>query len=845
MVLMFTMLILPALAAGQTQPSNAQEGKVAGNYVVQQSMELGYRVTGINGNESVYSTFVNLQDGPRLLDYTVNMRAITHVGSLFDNFYLNNAGYGGDPNNYSRLRVSKNRWYDFSGSFRRDLNYFDFNTLANPYNTANPYVSNAVSPHAMSTSRKMGDFNLTVAPQSPVRLRLGYARNVNEGPSFVTYHEGTDIRLNQNYRSRGDRYQVGADWKFAPRTQLSYDLFFEHSKMDTSWVDSNLSTFQTPSGLAVDLGVIYEPVLAKQPCGVNAISTAPVVSAGNIVKPDCNLYSYYSRTAPTRADFTTHQLSLVTNYFKNLDLNLAGTYSSGQNEMADFLETANTYVSRTNEVGFQFTGPAKVNRVSSSVDFGGTYHFTEELSLSNQMRWYYWRIPGTWDSFETACFASLPVAPSSVSANNAPPPYAGIGTAPGAGVGTTCAGLGYAAGGALSVRTGSVTSPVADTLSELYQRYTGEESMWDTTLLNFEPSRKLSLHAGFRYGNRNLKQDEATSSVAVNVPYLLWVTSPSPAHYITVPATTITTAEELAQTVNEEQTEKAFLAGFHASPFGAWRIVGDVEKIYVDAPFTRIAPRNGLRTKLRTTYRIKTRATVGASMDLFEGSNDVAPAGFTAAPEVNHRDHNHNASVYANVTPAAWLNLDVGYTYGDILSRTGTCMPIGSGIGVEGGTLAPCVPGTAILPVVLRYSDITNTGYFNLMVKPVKRVTVFFGYELTSTSGSLNWYRADTLAPFRLAADKVLVGGLAGTFVDGPNPRVAAGAIAYNFTRPAAGVALELVRNVTLKGAFNYYDYNEKTQPTAATSLSGGVVLGVVPRDFHGNTGTISVKYAF
>ena len=103
-----TTLMFSMMAAAQTQQSNAQEGKVAGNYVVEQSVELGYRVTGINGNESVYGTFVNLQDGPRLLDYTVNMRSITRTGSLFDSFYLNNAGYGGDPNNYSRLRVSKN-----------------------------------------------------------------------------------------------------------------------------------------------------------------------------------------------------------------------------------------------------------------------------------------------------------------------------------------------------------------------------------------------------------------------------------------------------------------------------------------------------------------------------------------------------------------------------------------------------------------------------------------------------------------------------------------------------------------------------------------------------------------
>ena len=33
-----------------------------------------------------------------------------------------NFGYGGDPNDVSRLRVSKNKWYNFDALFRRDEN---------------------------------------------------------------------------------------------------------------------------------------------------------------------------------------------------------------------------------------------------------------------------------------------------------------------------------------------------------------------------------------------------------------------------------------------------------------------------------------------------------------------------------------------------------------------------------------------------------------------------------------------------------------------------------------------------------------------------------------------------
>jgi hypothetical protein len=42
---------------------------------------------------------------------------------FFDNLFWTNSGYGGDPNNLSMLRISKNKWYNFSGSFRRNLTF--------------------------------------------------------------------------------------------------------------------------------------------------------------------------------------------------------------------------------------------------------------------------------------------------------------------------------------------------------------------------------------------------------------------------------------------------------------------------------------------------------------------------------------------------------------------------------------------------------------------------------------------------------------------------------------------------------------------------------------------------
>src|SRR5271166_1142735 len=194
------MLAAPRFALAQGLAQNDEEaspGRVWGDYNVQQSVEFGGRVADVNGNHQLYDTLVNLKSGPRLLGEELSMRSVSHSGALFDNLYLSSFGFGGDPNDVGRLRLEKNKWYNFVGLYRRDENFFDFNLFANPLNlnqgigaalkvspggfdpTTMPWYTN--SPHLQDITRQMGDFNLTLFPQSAIRVRLGYARNNNAG----------------------------------------------------------------------------------------------------------------------------------------------------------------------------------------------------------------------------------------------------------------------------------------------------------------------------------------------------------------------------------------------------------------------------------------------------------------------------------------------------------------------------------------------------------------------------------------------------------------------------------------------------------------------------------------
>src|SRR5208282_1862867 len=228
--------------------SEEAKGVDSGNYNVQQTVELGYRGSWINGNQDTYDTFVDLASGPRLLDYTLNMRSLNHQGLLFDNLNFSNFGYGGDPNDVSRLRIEKNKWYEFSLIFRRDKYFWDYNLLANPLNPVpiapagapstfaitNPSFASTNSPHSLDLVHRMQDYDLTLLPQSRVRFRLGYSRHVEEGPSLTTEDATVEIPMAQNFEETTNAYRMGVDFNVLPKTTISYDQFLEWNKYDTS-----------------------------------------------------------------------------------------------------------------------------------------------------------------------------------------------------------------------------------------------------------------------------------------------------------------------------------------------------------------------------------------------------------------------------------------------------------------------------------------------------------------------------------------------------------------------------------------------------------------------------------
>jgi hypothetical protein len=370
---------------------------------------------------------VNLQQGPRLLGFTTEMRSLDHRATLFDRLHFSNFGYGGDPNSVSSLRISKNKWYNFDAMFRKDENFWDYSLMANPLNPTTPFVSGptgfappvctacvqSLSPHLFNTRRKLGDYSLLLLPQSNVRFRLGYSRNIVEGPGLSTIHQGTEQLLLEDYKTTVNTYRLGVDFKLLPRTNISYDETLSYYKGDTAATD-----FRQPFAVSptqnVDLGVSFNAA-ANQPCGGAFLPTG-------FVNPKCSAYFSYLNGVRTRTNSPTEQLSLQSSYWKDWDLSARISYSAGDTNIFGYDESFFGRESRTNLRNNTVTGPVHGRRVAANADFGATWRLTDKLSFIDTLHYTSWHDPVAFSASDCAFVSPNLLTPANVFATTATVP---------------------------------------------------------------------------------------------------------------------------------------------------------------------------------------------------------------------------------------------------------------------------------------------------------------------------------------------------------------------------------------------------------------------------------------
>ncbi|HEU4415970.1 MAG TPA: hypothetical protein VFT65_14385 [Candidatus Angelobacter sp.] len=763
-------------------------GETWGDYEVKQSAEFGGRISDFTGNQGMWDTFVNLGSGPRLLEYTLDMRSPNHTGKLFDALSFSNFGYGGEPNDVSRLNFSKGKIYTFNSSFRRDQNIFDYDLLANPLNPPTSVPNRPVldSPHEFLLTRRMSDVTLGLFPVSKVRFKVGWSRVVNEGTSFSSLHNGTDFELLQPTLNTTDSYSIGVSFHVIPKTAINFDQFFTHFKGDTS---ANIAStpFLLANGVPVDLGLPFN-TLANQPCG----GATPPLIAGGFANPLCSGLLAYTRQNNIRTNYPTEQLSFQSNYFKRLDFSGRASYSSSDSDNPAFNEFFNG-LARNRQRAYTQTGFSNAQRISTSADFGVTYRLTEKLHLVDTFRFENFRIPTGWDYTTTSLFAvNLLTQPNKFLAATCPPPFTAA----------TC--------------PQHVAGSAADVIVDSLNQFLKQDSKINTFEVEYQFTPRVSGYIGYRFESREITQQTGDLQLQTFFPgptaamarrglcaapfgslgadgvcNVETVRDPNTGTVIAVaPGTPIPISSDIIP-INAHSA----LFGFSARPTNKIRLSFDTEQYYADNAFTRISPRHLQRYKARATVKPKEWWNLGAAINIRENRNTTG--------DIGNKQHNRSYAFNSVIAPAdsKW-GLDVGYDYNDIFSQSNICF-VSTPVAVPNNGPQNC--GTPFLSAPSFYSETSHVGSGSVYFKPITRVTAAVGYTVTSSNGS-------TL---------IL------------NPIAPTGPLAFNYHLPSASLVIQMARNLAFKSGWNYYDYNEKSDP--------GPTL---PRDFRGNTFTLSLRYS-
>jgi hypothetical protein len=801
----------------RAQQDPEQQGVDQGNYNIKQSIEFGGRFTSVGGDTQAYDTFVNLQQGPRLLGFTTEMNSLNHHGTLFDRFSFSNFGYGGDPNQVSRLRLAKNTWYKFDALFRKDENFWDYSLQANPLNPTTPFANGPAgyggttctacilnfSPHTMNTRRKMGDYNLTIRPDSPVRFRMGYSRNIIEGPAFTTIHQGTEQFLLQDVKTTVNTYRLGVDIKVLPRTNVSYDQIWNYYKGDTGMTDF-VQPFPVSPTQNVDLGVSFNAG-ANQPCG-------GTFGASGFVSPTCSAYFSYLDHARTRTKTPTEQLNIQSSYWHNLDLSARVTYSSGDANVFGYDQTLFGLESRTALRNQTTTGPIFGRRVAAGADFGATWQITNKLSFQDSFHYSNWHNPMEFDASTCSFFSPNLLTNANVFTPSAPVPLTCLPPV-GVGAGTVFHNSSSAADLAIAINSNFLKQDEKTNLSEVDYRF----------------SDKLGARLGFRYRHRfiadnffNTANDvfypgptaalAARGSCALVNPPLSQANLPpgctlNPDGSISfVSNSGFAPASAVVPPINEYSG----LFGLWAKPLQNWKISFDMELMSADGSFTRISPTHSQEYRVRTKYNVTSWLNLNGNVLVWEGRNNEFQQG--------ELQHNRAYGVSAIIQPNEKFGMEIGFDYNDVFSQVLICyISVAAGQPGPGIQACPNVPG--LVQQLSTYTNKSSYGFFDFSFTPVHRFTARLGANLTGTSGS----------ELRLDPQALI-------------PNAVTGPLNSLWLHPYGGIEYRFSKQWTGKAYWDYYGYHE--DPTFGTG--GEAVQDIyAPRNFRANLVTLSLRYAF
>jgi hypothetical protein len=811
----------PIFVSHQTAPDG---------YTLHESIDLGGHVANIDGSGAMYDTLVNQQSGPRILGETYELRALPNTkNTLVDHLKAFASGLGGDPNNVAKLEFSKGKLYDFSGLFRRDRQYFDYNLLGNPNlppgqsipigpaaapTGAYAWPQVTQSPFMFNTVRRMTDTTLTLLPLSKVTFRVGYSQNVFQGPSLTPsgyqVAGSYDLLLQEYQRDSTDDWTGSVEWKPVSRTRLTYEEQVTHYKGDSYFsMAPQYFNLQEADGFRVAVlqnydNPINKPVGITCNPGVGAASIYPAQTPNGlpIVDPACNVITSYSRSQPTREIFPTEIFRLQSSSIKDVTMNGDVRYTYANTSLPNYYDDFQGLVGTSREI--TYAGNARANREAIATDYGVTWQALKKLSISEQIDYSNVHQPGV------ANITSLTTVTS-------PTPNINSTTLTTTVINTP-----------INPATGNPTSTFAGSPSVATPQFDffGQKFITNNLTAAYDLTDRTMFTLTYHYQQHTIGEGAANTT-----GYLSGISK---------------------YTIN--QNGGTF--GVAVKPANNWNINGSVEVLYADNVLTPVAPRELQHYRIRTVYRPKAWATLsGAYNDLERHNNTNNTHTASVDGPLQHVDHSRTLSVNADLMPNEHYGFDISYAYSDVYTATNICFlglaasttipgaatPTGTACpspAPRAGSGAPYTFGPAkdFMDAPTQYASVA------FAVSPIDKFHANVGYRISSVNGS------------RFFND----------------PRDVNGSLVSTYQTPFVNLSYAMRKNLIWKGEYNYFGYGEGgpsgaqycntsgTLPTLTipapvvpcstlpnTAMNGPAYGFTAPRDFHANNVTIGVHYEF
>jgi hypothetical protein len=816
------LLLTAGVAAAQTQPpaEAVQDG-----YTVHQTADLGGHMVGLSGSGAMYDTLVNIQSGPRVLGETFTMHAVEGTKHpLLDDLTAFSSGFGGDPNNFAKLDFSKGKLYEFSGMFRRDRQYSDYDLLANPDNSGLtvPYgVVNTVptaaaltwpqnndSPVMFNTVRRMTDTNLTVLPLSKVSFRAGYSQNIFQGPTLSPARSvgKYDSLAMEVQRNSTDDFTGAIDWKPVQHTKLTFEEQVDHYKADSYFtLNPNGFLVQEADGTPVSLG---DWDALASPYSISACNTASMGSAYSgsgstltytifsapqtpgglpIVNPACDVITSYLRSQPTRSITPTEMLRLQSSSIRNIAMNGDIRFTMADTNLPNYYENwtglDGTIRSAT------FTGNAQAKRQVLGIDYGLTWQATKTFALSEQIDFSNAHQPGISN-------ISTGVTQNTLTNPNETINYSGA----------------LVSGAAYSITGNPNGTPLP--------AYFGQSFLTNNVTGSWDATPRATVALTYRVSQHVIAQ---------GFPHNVKLVSGS------------------SGTVTINENGAIFNAALR--PTNHWDLNGTIEAFYDDNVFTPMGARQTRHYRIHTLYRPKPWATLsGAFNDLERHNNTNNTDTPPADGPLQHVDHSRTVGLGAVLAPNERYGFDFNYSYSDVYISTNACYLNGATAALPGAASTTSAGAPNLCPNLLTdwgpvkdFMDApTQYASFGVTYSPNKVLRSGLGYRISAVSGN------------QFFSDAQQVNG----------------SLQSAYQSPYLNVAWTVHPGLVWRADYNFYGYGEGgpsgapfcststlttstvvpcnsstlTGPTGLTEPSSGLSA---PRNFHANNLTLAIHYEF